>query len=278
MMRRVLPALEASGASSSADPPLPTSGSSGASLPVQDAGAFAHPAPYSGEAENCRGFLLQVCLNVNQHPSQFPTEMAKISYLVSFLRGRALQWAGAVWDTGCTQSVTFEQFLTQFKSVFGKPRGDTSASEQLYQIRQGSDNLPDYVIRFRTLAAASGWNDQALTTAYRHGLQPALRHQLAVADDSVGLEGLIAFFLRVAGRVSRSREGSQAGAGVEPMQVDFSRLSTGERQRRRTQGLCLYCSHGGHRINNCPARPLQTLLSSTQARPRTSSHRPSATD
>ncbi|MGL5100984.1 MAG: hypothetical protein ACRC6N_00050 [Plesiomonas sp.] len=63
----------------------------------------------------------------------------------------------------------------------------SSSSEQLFHLRQGADIVQDYTIHFCTLVATSGWNDQALITAYRQGLEPSLRLHLAVADDSLGL-------------------------------------------------------------------------------------------
>ncbi len=49
--------------------------------------------------------------------------------------------------------------------------------------------------------------------------------------------------------------------GHEPMQVDSTRLSSSERQRRLTQGLCLYCGAGGHVIAACPIRPPRPMVS-----------------
>jgi hypothetical protein len=52
----------------------------------------------------------------------------------------------------------------------------------------------------------------------------------------------------------------------EPMQVDNTRLSSAERLRRLTQGLCLYCGQNGHVIWTspiCPQRPVVSVVSSS---------------
>ncbi len=49
--------------------------------------------------------------------------------------------------------------------------------------------------------------------------------------------------------------------GHEPMQVDSTWISSLERQRRLTQGLCLYCGAGGHVIAACPTRPPWPMVS-----------------
>ncbi|KAK3561610.1 hypothetical protein QTP86_010683 [Hemibagrus guttatus] len=47
------------------------------------------------------------------------------------------------------------------------------------ELRQGSEAAADYAIRFRTLAAQSGWNDAALWAVFCAGLNPALQAELA---------------------------------------------------------------------------------------------------
>lgn len=54
---------------------------------------------------------------------------------------------------------------------------------------------------------------------------------------------------------------SSPGPTCEPMQVDYSRLSPTERQRRLNQGLCLYCGQEEHALRSCPTHPPQTLVS-----------------
>ncbi|ROL48577.1 Retrotransposon-derived protein PEG10 [Anabarilius grahami] len=47
----------------------------------------------------------------------------------------------------------------------------------------------------------------------------------------------------------------------EPMQVESSRLTPTERQRRLTQNLCLYCRLPGHVLSSCPTRPPRPMVS-----------------
>ncbi len=43
----------------------------------------------------------------------------------------------------------------------------------------------DYTLQSGTLAASCGWNETALLTAYRQGLDPRIRAQMAIYDDNV---------------------------------------------------------------------------------------------
>ncbi len=120
-------------------------------------------------------------------PHLYTTDSAKIAFLISLLMGRALQWAETIWSQAGTVTLSFDNFIAHFREVFGRPAGDTSVSEQLYHLRQG---VNDYALKFRTLAAASGWNECLLLTTYWQGLEPRVRLQLTAYDNSYGLECL----------------------------------------------------------------------------------------
>ncbi len=133
--------------------------------------------------------------------------------------------------------------------------------------------IHQYSIKFRTLAAASRWNEPSLLTAFRQGLNSRLRLQLTAFDDTYGLEKLIQLAIRCSNRLqSCSVESSVAIATPpirqpeisdppEPMQTDCNRLSSTERRRRLTEGLCLYCGASDHKILECPLRPPRALVS-----------------
>lgn len=60
-------------------------------------GAYVcNPAPFRGNLDRCRGFLLQCRLVVQHCPGSYTTNAAKVSYLLGLLMGRALDWAKAL--------------------------------------------------------------------------------------------------------------------------------------------------------------------------------------
>ncbi|XP_044051575.1 uncharacterized protein LOC122875938 [Siniperca chuatsi] len=209
---------------------------------------------------------------------------SKVAFVISQLQGRALQWAESIWTQGGPVTQSLSSFLAHFREVFGRPEGDTSVSERLYQLKQGQRSIQDYALEFRTLAAASGWNEQSLITTFRQGLEPGIRLHLASYKDTIGLERFIQLVPRVDTRMQaclaehqdqqpytpslRQPENCRfPEPDQEPMQLD-SRLSPAERQRRLTRGSCLYCGAAGHNISSCPVRPLRTMVSAI------SPHRP----
>ncbi len=252
-----------------------TTTSSSANPPVM-VSPMVRRAPYSGRAEECNGFLLQCSLAFEMQPHLFPTERAKIAFIISLLHGNALQWE--IWGQAGTVTQSLSGFTTHLPDVFGTSPGDSTAGEQLYHLQQGNMPIHEYALMFRTLAAASGWDESPLLTTYRQGLEARLRLHLAAYDDTMGLERFIQLSIRVANRMHSCMEDQQTlphsnpllrrpenisppEPVPEPMQVDYTRLSLTERHRRLSQGLCLYCGASGHAIVTCPVRPPRHMVS-----------------
>ncbi|KAI4894309.1 hypothetical protein NFI96_031188, partial [Prochilodus magdalenae] len=202
--------------------------------------------------------------------------------------GEALDWANAVWST--YERGTYTDFIRDFRAVFDHPDEGRETGDQLFQLQQGSRSVAQYTLAFRTIAAGSGWNETALRTAYRNGLNLDIRKELAYRVDGLSLEELIALTIRLdqlrQGSTPTSRRPTAARAvplplpaapetrpppdprsppgltAEEPMQVDSSHFTAGERARRLLGGLCLYCEGSGHLIRNCSIRPQKALMPS----------------
>uniref|UniRef100_A0A3B1JRD6 Retrotransposon gag domain-containing protein n=1 Tax=Astyanax mexicanus TaxID=7994 RepID=A0A3B1JRD6_ASTMX len=116
------------------------------------------PDKFDGSPELCKGFLLQCSIYFCNSPPS--SDQSRIAFVVSRMTGKALDWATAVWPN--LQTLTFEQFITELRSVFDHPREGKSSGEFLCKIRQGNRSVVEYALEFRTLAASSGWNEPAL--------------------------------------------------------------------------------------------------------------------
>lgn len=161
---------------------------------------MARPSSYSGEGE-CSGFLLQCRLYMEINANQFVSESAKISFILSLLTGRALNWAQALWNSNAPALQSLSSFVEHFQIVFSQTTNAISVHNQLLRLRQGRSTVSEYALQFRTIAASSGWNEIALS-AYRQGLNPDICLQLAIYEDSIGIEKLIQRFRSSALHVS----------------------------------------------------------------------------
>lgn len=147
------------------------------------ASPMVNPAPYSGSAEDCNGFLLQWSLALEMEPQQFPTEKAKVSFIISLLMGWALQLAERIWHQ---DSPVTREYL-----------------ENLWEIPVLVSNC---IICNKEIALLSGSNEHLLLTTYRQGLKPKLRLHLDAYDDAMGLEKFIQLSIIVACRVQGCME------------------------------------------------------------------------
>uniref|UniRef100_A0A3B4YG34 CCHC-type domain-containing protein n=1 Tax=Seriola lalandi dorsalis TaxID=1841481 RepID=A0A3B4YG34_SERLL len=185
---------------------------------------------FSGELGDCKTFLAQCEIHFELQPDAFPTDRARIAYIITHLKGRAEAWATAEW-------------------------GRSSPVCQL------SGRVVDNAIEFRILAAESSWNPPALFDAFLEGLSKPLNNQLAPLDLPPDLDSLIDLAIKIDKRLSdqerersstRSQRSLPLHQGRSP--VGRTRLTPEERQRRMRGGLCLYCGEQGHCLASCPIR------------------------
>lgn len=239
------------------------------------------PDKYDGDPKLCRGFLSQCSLHLELLSDQFPSERAKVAFILSLLSGRALAWATPFWDRADPVTASVQNFCQEFRNVFEEPARVTSAETALLNLSQGTSTVGDYAIQFRTLASELNWNNEALCATFKKGLNSDIKDVLAARDLPTTLSNLILLATRIDKRFSERQEELHlekerarpkryprlapvfqrppqpvsGSSTVEAMQVDRSRLTPQERSRRRDENLCLYCASTEHFLKDCPLRP-----------------------
>uniref|UniRef100_A0A8C2FFA1 Retrotransposon gag domain-containing protein n=1 Tax=Cyprinus carpio TaxID=7962 RepID=A0A8C2FFA1_CYPCA len=125
----------------------------------------APPEKYSGESGDCAAFLMQCELQFEMQLLSFPSERAKVGYVLSLLVGRARTWGSAEWKrrTECCDS--FERFSREMRRVFDPVKSEHKTLNNLLSLSQGNRPVIDYIIDFRSLAADCTWNKSALYDA-----------------------------------------------------------------------------------------------------------------
>ncbi len=201
---------------------------------------------------------------------------SKGRFIISLLSGRALQWARSIWDSQSPITRSLDAFVTNFKEVFGTTALAISVHDKLFQLRQADMSIHDYTVGFRTLATTSGWNETALLSAFRHGLNPSLRKQMAIYEEKVGLENFLQKALHVSQYLTacHSEESSPPAASPatvspapEPRQMDRYHLSKMERPRRVRQQLFLYCGADDRLLPAYPVCPSCPTVSTVHINP-----------
>ena len=231
------------------------------------------PELYSGEPNFCRPFLTRCSMHFSLQPRTFEKEEAKVAFVLTLLTGRAALWGTAVWENRDQCCSSFQALSAEMRRVFDRAVEGKEAARVLTDLRQGDRSVSDYSIEFKTLAAGCRWNEEAQWDHFLHGLAERVQREIYALDLPSTLNGLIDLALRVDARLSRigqrtatnpvpSRSENQRSSGLdtfgshdpEPMQVGRARLSREEKERRRSQGLCLYCGGNGHYAYSCPVK------------------------
>lgn len=251
-------------------PAINTTGSSGEPF------RLAAPERYSGDSSSCRPFLVQCSLHFEMNASQFPTPRSKVAFMLSHLTGRAAAWATSEWDRNSPVCLSYESFSVALKKTFDHSTPGREAARALKSLVQGRRRVSDYAVEFRTLSGDSGWNEPALIDAFLEGLSETLKDQMAPLEMPGDLDGVIALAVRIDGRLQerwRQRQRPPASSTWhegrsqfqrpematppvpvpedEAMQLGRTKLSLEEKQRRRREGLCLYCGLPGHMAKLC---------------------------
>ena len=233
------------------------------------------PERYGGDFGSCQAFLTQVSLVFELQPQSYASDRARIAYLIGLLTGSAREWGAAIWERQSEECNSYVAFTNVMRKTFDHPVKGRDAGNRLLSIRQGARSVAEFALDFRTLAAESGWNEEALLGAFYKGLNENLKDELAARDDVATLERLIELTIRLDNRLrERRRERAlrvpnialQSSAALlptpsshppsepEPMQLGRIQLSPQERSQRRAANACLYCGGMGHYIAKCPKK------------------------
>lgn len=97
-------------------PPAAGPAATGTSAGPRDSYA-CDPELFNGDLDKCRGFLLQCRLVFSQRLLWFASDEAKINYIISLLRGRALVWVQASSSGMNLSSLSYDEFVERFKSI-----------------------------------------------------------------------------------------------------------------------------------------------------------------
>ncbi|KAK3537210.1 hypothetical protein QTP70_003042, partial [Hemibagrus guttatus] len=208
---------------------------------------LALPDKFEGSADRCRGFLRQCEVFFLHQPGMYREEETQCALVMSLLTGRALERASAVWDADPQIRSSFAYFSGMIREVFEYPAGGKDISVQLMELGQGSDTAADNAIKFRTLAAQSGWNDVSLWAVFRASLNPELQMELACRTEETTLSQFVATAIRLDNLMRQHQaEASRFTTACPRSRPNYSSF------RRRSQSPCNWGGPGwqSRRINN----------------------------
>ena len=192
-------------ATTSTAPPQPSQPSVPVMAPATKAAEprIPPPAKYSGNPNTCREFLTQVKLTFNAQPLQFSQEASKIAFIASLLEGPPLSYFNALYEQGSATALSFDLFAAELKRIYDHPIRGQQAGQQLLKLRQGRRSVREFTSEFRSLAVESGWNDQALLTAFLSGLNRIVGREIALRGDQNSLDEAISTAIKISDQMAQ---------------------------------------------------------------------------
>lgn len=264
----------------------------------------APEAFHGREKTKLPAFLLGLNIVFNTQASRYPDDLTKINYAISFLRDDAIAWVTPFSNKPAVEQPawlsSYDLFVEELKTMFGDPDEVATAERQIRVLRQRGP-ASAYFAEFRRLAAVLGWNDTALASQAYTGLKDSIKDELARIGRPTSLGALIETATRLDNRLFERQTERERSNNISNKNVtataqttrNFVSTPTGgktvttqvikkefvpasgaptrrgpltdqEKERRRREGLCLYCGQAGHALDTCPVAPRS---SSTNNRP-----------
>lgn len=242
------------------------------------------PERFNGNRKLYRTFSQQVKTILLLNATRFPSDESKILFIGSLLTGDAAHWFEAT--TRNNPQMTFQAFNELFSQLFSDPHTVTTARREIRALAQGTMSASVFCTKFLALSADTGFNEPALIDLFRSNLSPAIKDVLATsAECPCTLNEFIKYVITIDNRLYERKLESRLGPRSlppmpfqrhrgpaqlpAPMEIDAigsttvkkhprGPLSQDEKDRRRREGLCLYCGRSGHLALNCLAKNRQT--------------------
>jgi hypothetical protein len=217
-----------------------------------------------------------VDLYIGFNLDKFKTEVDKVMWAVSFLRGAAFDWIEVFLNDFMdskdddkepeTNAIfgSYQEYKKRLNRVFGDIDAKRSAERQLQGLRQHK-SATTYAAEFQQYAGRTDWNDEALTAQFYKGLKDAVKDDIVRGDRPRDLQAMISMAIKIDNRLFErglERRGHYSGGQgrkpqkshwPQPMELDAAyrkpQISKDEMDRRRKGKLCFECGKEGHMAN-----------------------------
>jgi len=152
------------------------------------------PDPFNGsDSRKLHTFILQCKLNFRDHKDLFEDDTDKVNYVLSFLKGTALDcFESAILDPVEPPWLwDFDLFLEELEANFGTYDPVSEAEAELEGLcMHESHQAMKYFIKFQQLAACIEWGDAALHRQAYNGLTKCIKDYMVHHNKLNTLAGL----------------------------------------------------------------------------------------
>ena len=167
------------------------------------------PDLFYGDRKKLRGFLTQLDIYFTLRPNEFSTDIQRIYFAASYLRGAAANWmepylrklsTGTTIDNLVPLLDTYQQFLQEINKTFGDINETATAERELQRLKQ-TKSCSLYTTEFRRITSHLSWNEEALIFTYYQGLKDYIKDELSKDERPHTLSDLIEKAVRLDDRI-----------------------------------------------------------------------------
>jgi Retrotransposon gag protein len=242
-------------------------------------------------AKKLKSFLVSCNNAFRADPETFRDHERRVSYGLSYLRGSAqrhfdtqLEDEGEPGYAAPDWLSDWPLFVAELRDMFGDPNAEATAEAELDSLRMRTNQkFSDFLVEFNTLASQVNWGDRALRHRLKQALPDRIKDSLALVEEPAGYGDWKRLVLSIdqrywerqndirrdtrssANRTSTTPRNPPTTGTPAPTPTPAVRapstpprtttaqggLTQAERERRISQGLCLYCGGEGHKANEC---------------------------
>lgn len=240
---------------------------------------IAMPEKFNGDRRNYREFMSNVRTIFRLKPSTYDTDEKKIGFIGTLLTKQALTWY-RIREENQISMDNYEVFVAAFQTAFSDPNRKRNAQRAIRNLRQGNQSTLAYSTKFSELAMDAEYDNEAKMSSFYDGLNFDVKDALSlIVDLPEDYAAYVALAIRLDNRLYERRiekrsnlrpqkphetgsyQRNHSQAQPTPMDVDTTKtykpLTNEEKQRRKENGLCLYCGNAGHQAVTCPNKRLK---------------------
>src|SRR5882672_2437375 len=220
------------------------------------------PEIFDGSSEKINLFIVNCKLYMTIKEDTFENEMQKKAFILSHIRGPIINdWVIYQTERMLDSSDSLEnatQLLQYVKEQFGDVDEQITSQQKLDVLKQET-TAADYVVKFRTLARKTGYNDVALVAAFRKGINSKILTKIFGFEKMPkSLEEWFKTSIKLdrqnrdcqavlAGQKTEKTEKESFSYSDPPIISSKPRMALTPTQDQNQKLVCSYCRKEGHR-------------------------------
>lgn len=242
------------------------------------------PDSFNGDKNELENFITSCVLYMDCFPGTFSTDKTKINFIISHCRQKVLKSLRPLLNQAEQPELLqrYDKFLEYLRRHWGDPDEKGNAKREMRKLRQ-QGSASDFFLKFNQLVAILGWSPESeiLVENAIDKLDEGLKDEIVRKGglEVSSIDDLMDFVIPLDNRI-REREKEKREARPSYQRSSFRTpivqttpiapqalqttastqhfrpgpLPNEEKDRRRSNNLCMYCGNPDHITDACPKK------------------------